>query len=480
MMRNILRVVLPLLVVALGAGVAVKLIKSKPNAKKRERKVAALVVEVIELQPTRARTTISGMGTVTPERTLTLTSQVNGEIVRESPNFEVGGRLKRGEEVVRVDATEHELTVQQREADVDRANFEIQLEKGRRSVAKHEWGMLGAGISNTPDGKRLALRLPHKELAESGLESAKSALARAKLNVARTRITAPFDAIVRAKNATVGQIAGAGSPIATLVSTERFLVNVAVPVDQLAWVKVPGLNANANEGAVAHIVQRNGERQEVRTAKVARILGDLDAAGRMARLVVEVAAPMQLPGAPASGDKPDESAHQAADQTADQAGAKHAQGEPPASTNLPAATLPLLIGAYVRVDIDGKQLDGIYKVPRLALRELDTVWLADAQDRLEMRQITIVWREREHVLARGLNPGERLIVSRVPSAVPGKRLSPHDTKGRKLAAAEPEKPTKSTRPGGPASPTKPAPTRPAPGDVPTPPATQGAAQAAAQ
>ncbi len=461
MAKKILRVVLPLIVVAAGAGVAMKLVKTRPKAKRAKMSKAALVVEVMQARPETATTTVTGMGTVVPERTVTLQAQVGGELVHESPDFEVGGRLRRGETVARIDATEHELAVKQREADVARAKFEIQLEKGRRAVASREWKLLDKSIKASADGKRLALRLPHKELAAATLSSAQSALARAKLNVRRTKVQAPFDAIVRAARASVGPLVGPGRPQAARVSPGRDLGTVSVPMDKLSWLAVPGLNADVEHGARARISQQTGAAPSLRSGVVTRVLGDLDAAGRMARVVVAVDRPLALGDKAKPGD---------ADSSAADKGLKPAGEQSGATAKL--ATLPLLLGAYVRVDIDGRKLHGVYRVPRMALREGDTVWIADAKDALEIRKIDIVWRQKQAVLARGLNPGERIITSRIPSPVPGMAVRTRDKVGRKLAAGDANKPKgggagKSARPGGPPSQVKAAPKKaPSPPDRP--------------
>jgi hypothetical protein len=86
-------------------------------------------------------------------------------------------------------------------------------------------------------------------------------------------------------------------------------------------------------------------------------------------------------------------------------------------------TVPLLLGAFVRVEIEGPLLDDVFALSRAAVHEGDTVWLADADDRLEFRQIDPLWQDQTTVFVReGLEPGERLITSGISAPAPGMRL----------------------------------------------------------
>jgi hypothetical protein len=82
--------------------------------------------------------------------------------------------------------------------------------------------------------------------------------------------------------------------------------------------------------------------------------------------------------------------------------------------------LPLLIGEYVRIEIDGRQLQNVYRIPRATLRDDANLWIVSNDGKLDIRQVEIIWRDTRTVLLReGLEPGDRLIVSDLPSPIPG-------------------------------------------------------------
>ena len=438
MARRILQILLPVLLLALGAGGMRYMVSKRPKAKRQKAAKPAMVVDVVQLAAVQHKVTLSGQGTVAPERTIVVQPQVSGVIIEESPALQDGGRVKKGEVLARIDPRDYRLQVRLREADVERAKFEVKLEKGRRSVAQREWKLLDGTVKSTADGKNLALRQPHKARVDANLGAAMAALEAAMLNLQRTTIKAPFDAVVRQKRASIGQLVSPATPIATLVQADRFLVQVSVPLAHLSWIRVPGLNAEAGQGAdVVISYEAGGGKRALRKGKVERLLGDLDPAGRMARVVVAVDQPLQV-----QTEAPSATGVQTGDR-------------PPTAAKVP--TIPLLLGSYVRADIEGRQLAGVYRVPMTAVREGDKVWLASKDDRLVVRPLEVIWRERDAVLvrggleSRGLQDGDRVIISRVPSAVPGMALKPRDVSsgapGDKPMAKATAKPKRRKKPG---------------------------------
>jgi hypothetical protein len=86
--------------------------------------------------------------------------------------------------------------------------------------------------------------------------------------------------------------------------------------------------------------------------------------------------------------------------------------------------LPLLIGSYVDVDLEGRVLHDVIAVPRQALHDGDRVWVVDGDGRLRARTIEVAWRERERVLVSdGIAVGERVVVTPLAAPTEGTRVS---------------------------------------------------------
>ena len=390
-MNKVIRALLPVLVVAAGAAVAMAFIKTAPKTPKAPAKVEATLVEVIEAEQRSESVDVEGQGSVVAARSVVVKAEVAGRVVWLSPNFVPGGRLKANDLLFKIDDRDYALAVEQQSSNLQRARFELAQEKGRVRVAEKEWKLLGESASTTPEGTALALREPQLKSVQAALASAESSLAIAKLNVQRTKVRAPFNAFVKDESLEVGQLVDRQGVLGTIVGTDEFWVEVSLPVSDLRWVQQP--DSRGRGGSAATIIQTLPDGTTMtRPGRLVRLAGDLDPKGRMARLIVSVSNPMDTK----SGE------------------------------------LPLLLGAYVQVGIHGKTIDNVVVLPRRAVHTDDQVWVMGNDDKLEIRTAKIVFRGQEQVYVNGgIEAGERVITSRIATPVAGMAL-------RLPGAAQPE------------------------------------------
>lgn len=392
--RNVLKVVLPLLVVAIGVVLFRGLVASKPPAQRAERPDRAPLVQVQRATSGTHTVVVQGQGEVVPAQRVVLQPELTGRVVWQNENLVPGGRFRKGERILRIDPRNYQVAIEQQSAQRDRAQMELELERGRQAVAQREWQLFGGeanaqGGDATAEGRALALREPQLRTARVAVTAADSALDRAQLDLRRTNLVAPFNAVVQAEAVDPGQLVGPQTQVATLVGTDQFWVQVSVPLDVLSHVQVPGVGAAEGEGSTARVVQDIGDRRIERTGRIVRLLGDLDPIGRMARVLVAIDDPLGLEERPESG----------------------------------AEALPLLLGAYVHVYVEGDRVDDVIEIPRVAMREGDRVYVVNDESRLEFRDVEIAWRTEDTVLVRsGLRHGERFVTSRVPTPVEGMEL----------------------------------------------------------
>ena len=177
--------------------------------------------------------------------------------------------------------------------------------------------------------------------------------------------------------------------LAELAGTDAYWITVSVPVDRITWITIPGSKAQIYSGDRA-----------VREGRVIKLLGDLETKGRMARLLIEVKDPLAL--------------------LPENMGKK-----------------PLLIGEYVRVDVDGRVLSNVFSLPRNALRENSRIWLADSNNQLELRTVDVLWRDADRVIVKdNLSAGDKLITSDITAPITGMPLS--SGKGKKSTSTSPK------------------------------------------
>jgi len=342
------------------------------------------LVEVIDAKASRQKVLVRAMGNVVPAVQIDLRPEVSGRIIKQNSELIRGGRFKAGETILEIDPRDYQFAVEQQKANLERAKLALKVEEGRRTIAEQEWKLLKSDISATTEGRQLALRQPHMKSAQAALNAAQSSLEKAALDLERTTIKAPFNALVLNESVDVGQLVTPQTQLASLVGTDAYYVQVVVPVGRLGWMKIPGVNGD--EGAPAKVVHSIGDGVRVeRNGRVVRLLGDISRAGRMARLLVQIDDPLGL-----------------------------REG---------ATGMPLLLGAFVRVDIDGKELDGVFELPRKAIREGDRVWILGDDGRLDIRKVKILWRREQTVLlADSIRDGDRIIISRIATPMPGMKL----------------------------------------------------------
>ncbi len=407
-LRRALPLAVPLLI--LGAGVlgARALVASRPTVPRTTQEATPTLVEVMTVQARDEQAIISAFGTVQAHRELTVQPQVGGRVIAQHDNLISGGLLQQGDVLLHVDPRDYQFAVETERGALAKAEFELQVEQGNQVVARREWSLLESSIETSELGKLLALRKPHLQEKQAAVAAAKSRLAKAELDLKRTVLTAPFNALVLTESVEVGQLINAQSSVARLVYTDEFRVEVSIPIHQLPWVKeqnhqLPGSSQKSCcfhgplldevsdppqvKGSPVRILRNLGNGQTVeREGRVERLLGDLTENGRMARLLVLVHDPL---------------------------------GRERSSQD----RLPLLLGEYVRVEIEGPVLPAVFVLPRSGLREGSRVWVKNTNNELEVREVEVSLSRKDSVLiGRGLNNEDQIIISPLPVALPGMLL----------------------------------------------------------
>jgi RND family efflux transporter MFP subunit len=377
------RRLIPVVVVFAGLAVAMVLIQSKPSAKREPPPRQARLVEIQPVVFGRARTRIDAMGTVVPAETVTLQPQVGGEVISVSDDLEPGGLLQAGDELLRIDPRDYELAVLQRESEVAQVQSSLRLEQGQQAIARREFELLNESMQE--EDRDLVLRKPQLESVRAQLALARASLEKAELDLQRTRVRAPFNAIVESSTVEVGARVTTANTLAILAGTDSCWVEVSVPVKQLQWITIP--RARDAVGSSVRITNPTAWGEGVwREGRVIRLAGGLEKEGRMARLLVEVDDPFAL--RPENSDQP-----------------------------------VLLMDSYVSVEIEGRPLEQVARIEREYLRDGDRLWIMSAAGTLDIRQVDIVFRSQNEVfVATGVEDGEALVVTDLAAPVEGMSL----------------------------------------------------------
>lgn len=389
----VLRVVLPFAVVLAGVFGAVHLIQTAPQTKPRVPRESAVLVETRVVEPTSQRVVIDAMGTAVAAREIVLQPQVSGVIQELHPGLVPGGRISAGEPIVRIDPADYEVAVRQAEASLARAKAQLRSTEFELQRVK---GLQEQEASNV---KELHDAWTTHDAVKADVAATQASLERARLDLARTVIHAPFSCVVTAENVDVGALVTPQAQLASLVGTDEFWVRVSVPIEQLRWILIPGDEEESGSPVLIH--HRLGTNVSAEwSGHVVRLLSDLEPQGRMARLLVSVPHPLGDGGE--RSDRP-----------------------------------LLLLGSYLDVQIEGRELNDVFKLTRDELHEGEAVWLMNENNSLDIRTVAVVFRGRDHVLVgQGLAAGQRLVTSDLPSPVQGMLLRHAVSEGTRIGAAE--------------------------------------------
>ena len=383
--KRLLQVLIPLLILGGGVIGARALIASRPTAQKAAQQVTATLVEVLTVYAEDKQAVISAFGTVQAHQELSVQPQVGGYVIEQHASLIKGGLLRTGDVLLQIDPRDYTYAVETQQGALAKAEFELQLERGNQVIAEREWDLLESSIPTSEMGKQLALRKPHLREKQAAVAAAKSRLAKAQLDLQRATLTAPCNALVLEESVEVGQLVMSQTPIARLVCTDAFRVEVSIPMHELASVDIPG--PTQTSGSRVRVIRDLGSgKTALRQGTVAGLLGDVSQNGRMARLLVLVDDPLSR---------------------------KTSQDQ----------QLPLLLGEYVRVEIDGPQLTNVFVLPRNTLREGSRMWVKNGNNQLEIRQVEVALSTHDSLLIQsGLHEGDEVVTSPLPVALPGMAL----------------------------------------------------------
>ena len=393
----IAKIAAPIGALAIGAAVMGGLIAAGSAAEKGTPPEKVDLVEATTIDRAPIRAVVRTTGTVVSDQQVQVTPEVAGRLTWISESLVPGGRFSRGEVIARVDSRDYQVAVDQAQVQVHQAELELHLEKNRVEVATREWQLLGREADS--DG-RLARREPHLAVAEANVAAARAGLRRAELNLSRTRLQAPFNAIVLAESVDVGQVVGAGAQVAVLSGTDRVRVEASIPFQQLSQIQVPGLQrVVAGEGSPATVSQALNDGTVVRRpGRVLGVGGQLDPQSRTATLLIGVEDPLD----------PD------------------------------ADGLPLMVGAFVDVRVEGRGRDAALQVPRTAVYDGERVWVVD-DGRLAARSVLLGWSLDHSVeIAQGLKAGDQVVTTPLSAPIAGTKvqLLTRDGEGAALGGAE--------------------------------------------
>lgn len=402
MFRSILSKLLILPPIALALMV-VSWMNNQPQASGQDREEIGYPVNFVSVAPRVVSAEVRGFGRVETTRSWSGVAEVEGRLVVYEDDLQVGTMVSAGELLFEIDPRDYQIKVTQREADVLRAQADIQalqvnasntqasldverkiLEIHRADRDRIEKLIKGGSVAATEldSANRtflsqqsavtsleasLALVAPDLRSAEAALAKAQADLESAERDLARTRVVAPLDGRVSERGASASEYVRPGDTLITLETVDTVEIKAAFQPSDFAQL-VGALNADqlsyAENGMGEHlsraeqilhaqvIAQFGGGFSQARPATITRVTGQIDEGTGAIGVVVQV--------------------------------------ENTARTSTRSVGPPLISGGFVEVILTGPPIENVLLVPEKALRYeagLTYLYVADPDSRLVRRDV---------------------------------------------------------------------------------------------
>ncbi len=379
-MKRLVRILLPALVLLCGIAVAAGLMSTAPKTERKRHKVAVPTVHILKLQPQDYQVRVSSRGTLVPRSSSTLVPEVSGRIIEVADNFRTGGFFEAGDLLLRIDPRDYKNAVTVARATLTQKSLDLDEQRALSSQAQQDWQDLKLEGDPTP----LTLRTPQRENAQAALNAAHAGLNQAEIELERTRIVAPYAGRILSQKVDIGQYVSPGTPLAEIFASDAVEIRLPISSEDQRYLKLPESFRNDSKtessGAQVLFYSQIGDQTHQWQGRLVRTEGAIDIQSRQLFVIGQITDPyLRKNGNPA-----------------------------------------LKIGQFLEAEISGKQLENVFVLPRTAVRGTNTVHLIDAENRLQRREIDIIWRDTKNLIASGpLEPGAQLSLTALPFAADG-------------------------------------------------------------
>ena len=410
-MRKVLLVLVPIVLLAAGAVGTSYLIRTKPRVEPSPPTERVWTVDAVAVRLTDEQPDIQLFGKIFAARQIQVRTLVTGQVVKIHPNLVEGGLVRRGEVILAIDEFEYRSALKESEARLAEVRARIVEREARRlaetQALKRDREILAVlardlkrarqlrkrgNISvQSLDKKRLELSRQQRAivLRQNGIDAEAArleqekatierldvAVQRARYNLERTRVRAPFDGVFQNVTAQAGQRLSVNDRVGSLIDTGR--LEARFHISDAQYGRLTGTSQGVI-GRKARVIWRVGQRELVLNAVIARVGAQIDAASGGVELFARI--------------------------------------------ENREASASLRPGAFVEVLIPDRVYARVARVPETVLHPGNVVYGVD-DGRLVQRRAAIVGRVGNDVLLRGgLSEGERLVTTQSVAIAPGLRV----------------------------------------------------------
>ena len=416
----VIRVIICLSVLLFGLLAMNRLSALKKPPAETKRTEQALQVESTLVKTEDTRVILTGYGEIKTLNTVSISPEVSGRVVDVHPRLESGEIIPRGATLFKIDSRIYAATLQEANASLQQLkNTVLRLEKqfaidrerqktiernrdlaqlefkriqqlyeinnvGTRSGVDRAEQSYNAALDQADQMSRaLALYPIQIQEVNSGIEAAKARFAIVEVNLLRCRVASPFTGRIKNASIEIGQYVTPGQPVVTLADDTHLEIQVSLDArDARQWLLFDNTPAEKSTTwfskptpVACKLRWTENPEAEVWTGILDRIIR-FDPQTRTLTVAVKINTPTP----------------------------RMAEHSP----------FPLVEGMFCIVDIPGKTLQNVVRLPRWSVSFENTVYLATEERRLKTVPVTVIYAEGENVfVSQGLTPGQTVVTTRL-------------------------------------------------------------------
>ena len=431
-LKNILWLLI-LILLGIGVFLAAPLIKKGPQKLKTIEhpvKVRAITVSAIDVIPR-----VIGYGRIAPGRTWEAVAEVAGQVKWIADDLRDGHVVKAGDELLQIEVSNYQLALAQAEAQLRASKVKKKTAGDALVIARRELKLLRADYQRKKVlARKGTVAQATLDAAERPVLSAQTQIANlqnsidlntaehqvliahrdaAKLDLARTRLIAPFDARITTVKTGVAQYANKGQLLFSADGLDVAEVAAQFAIGSLRPLVSAQSKDAANavrQGALnlkAIVRLRTATHMVEWTARISRVTGSIDPQTQSIGVVAAIDHPTKLAK---TGERP-----------------------------------PLFRNTFVEIELFSSAIKKQIVVPLSAIHQ-GKVYLIDTDKRLVSRKVKVKFSQKGYAVIReGVKSDDQIVISDLLTAVEGMLLAPQEdkkTRHQMIVDATGKEPTK--------------------------------------
>ncbi len=416
----VIRIIICLIVLLFGLLIMNKLSALKKPPAEAKRTEQALQVEGTIVKTEDVRVILTGYGEIKTLNTVSISPEISGRVVDVHPRLDAGEIIPRGATLFKIDSRIYAATLQEANASLQQLkNTVLRLEKqlsldrkrqktiGRnRDLAQLEFKRIqqlyevnDVGTRSSVDrteqaynatvdqadlmARTLALYPLQIQEVNSGIEAAKARFAIAEVNLLRCRVTSPFTGRIKNASVEIGQFVTPGQPLVTLADDTLLEIQISLAAeDARQWLL---FDHNQSENQTTWFSKPTPVACKLRWTENPETdpwTGILDKVVQFNPQTRTLTVAIHID-------------------------AKNVQTRE-------HSLFPLVEGMFCIVDIPGKTIQNVVRLPRWSVSFENTVYLATEESRLKTIPVKVIYAEGENVfVSEGLTPGQTVVTTRL-------------------------------------------------------------------